>query len=360
MKNKENFNISGRLGSRNDRPGPVTQKHKSNYGKDRLGILSDEEPGDNDSIVIPNSNTSELPTQEGRKSVIPFVHEASQKTQSQIVQGPQRNTSRFGVFIDWKSFIVNFAESLMQDRQKLMSACTIAAFVLIAMISFIWIVSDGATSPQTLSAADLIVNINENVKGSDVSGETAVESLQGDNDLAQLTLLADNPRPVENKTDPGPLSEEEDVQSEIAANLQNKPELEEIELVKPDEKEYLPQNKVPLPPKKQPKQQAPKPEYKERPIKYRPCPAGLKLSGIIRQPGYIKANINGKFVGVGQRIKGAKVIEIKEFSVEMELDGERFLLGFGPSITSSGSSNHKTDTSQQQEGSEHEKEGQPE
>jgi hypothetical protein len=62
---------------------------------------------------------------------------------------------------------------------------------------------------------------------------------------------------------------------------------------------------------------------------YRPCPAGIRLTGIVQQAGRKVACINGKFRDVGDTVYGAKVVEIKDLSVEMEQDGQRFLVGFG-------------------------------
>jgi len=63
--------------------------------------------------------------------------------------------------------------------------------------------------------------------------------------------------------------------------------------------------------------------------RYRDCPPGFVLNGIIKAPSGLMANINGKFVAVGGMVQDARVIEIRAYSVEMELFGERFLLGMG-------------------------------
>ena len=65
-----------------------------------------------------------------------------------------------------------------------------------------------------------------------------------------------------------------------------------------------------------------------QPWQYVPCPSGIKLSGIVRHPDGILANINGRFVRVGDTISGAKVVRITPLSVEMQREGKRFLVGF--------------------------------
>jgi len=61
--------------------------------------------------------------------------------------------------------------------------------------------------------------------------------------------------------------------------------------------------------------------------RYRSCPPGMVLSGVVRCPEGLLANISGRFVPVGGTVNDAVVIEIKDYSVEMEIAGERFLLG---------------------------------
>ncbi len=62
--------------------------------------------------------------------------------------------------------------------------------------------------------------------------------------------------------------------------------------------------------------------------RYRSPPPGMVLSGVVRCPGGMLANISGRFVPVGGTVNDAVVIEIKDYCVEMEIAGERFLLGF--------------------------------
>ncbi|GAG45486.1 unnamed protein product [marine sediment metagenome] len=55
--------------------------------------------------------------------------------------------------------------------------------------------------------------------------------------------------------------------------------------------------------------------------------AGIKVSGIMRGLGGPVAIINNRFIAVGKTIGKAKVVRIGQFSVELEIDGERFLIG---------------------------------
>jgi hypothetical protein len=71
-----------------------------------------------------------------------------------------------------------------------------------------------------------------------------------------------------------------------------------------------------------------KPESGKR---YRSCPPGLVLNGVVRCPEGLLANISGRFVPVGGTVNNAVVVGIKEYSVEMEIDGQRFLLGINAS-----------------------------
>jgi hypothetical protein len=64
-------------------------------------------------------------------------------------------------------------------------------------------------------------------------------------------------------------------------------------------------------------------------VRYRLCPPGIRLTTIIQQSGGNLAHINGRLVHVGQMVRGAQVMAIHDTTVEMELDGERFIVGFG-------------------------------
>ena len=73
-------------------------------------------------------------------------------------------------------------------------------------------------------------------------------------------------------------------------------------------------------------------------IRYRECPSGLSLSGVIHTPDGAFASINGKMVKVGGVANGATLTAIRDFSVEMEIAGERFILGIGESSPAAGPS----------------------
>jgi hypothetical protein len=60
---------------------------------------------------------------------------------------------------------------------------------------------------------------------------------------------------------------------------------------------------------------------------YRTCPPGFVLHGVVRCPEGMLANISGQFVPVGGTVNNAIVVDIKDYSVEMEIEGRRFLLG---------------------------------
>ena len=55
-------------------------------------------------------------------------------------------------------------------------------------------------------------------------------------------------------------------------------------------------------------------------------PGRFRLSAIMRGPGGGAALINGFMLRVGQEIDGAKIVRIDQYSVELELDGQRFTI----------------------------------
>lgn len=64
-------------------------------------------------------------------------------------------------------------------------------------------------------------------------------------------------------------------------------------------------------------------------IRYRDCPAGFALSSVINTPDGAFAGINGKMCKVGGVVNNATLVAIRDYSVEMELAGERFIVGIG-------------------------------
>jgi len=65
------------------------------------------------------------------------------------------------------------------------------------------------------------------------------------------------------------------------------------------------------------------------PVRYVPCPPGFRLAGTVSQGGRVVANVNGRFVGVGDEVNGAEVVAIDGLLVTMQRKGERFIVGFG-------------------------------
>ena len=62
---------------------------------------------------------------------------------------------------------------------------------------------------------------------------------------------------------------------------------------------------------------------------FRQPPEGISLSGVINCSDGAYASINGRMVKAGSVINGARLIAVRDYSVEMELDGQRFILGIG-------------------------------
>lgn len=75
---------------------------------------------------------------------------------------------------------------------------------------------------------------------------------------------------------------------------------------------------------------ATKPPSSRQPWQYMSCPPGIRCTGVFQQPTGSIATINGRFLRVGDRANGAKVVRISPMSVEMELDGKRFLVAISP------------------------------
>ncbi|MGC9455435.1 MAG: AAA family ATPase [Phycisphaerae bacterium] len=77
-------------------------------------------------------------------------------------------------------------------------------------------------------------------------------------------------------------------------------------------------------------------EPAEPEIRYRKPPAGMELTCVLQGPTGYQALVNDEMLREGDVLDGAEVLRITERTVEMELDGERFTLGFDEQASSSG------------------------
>ena len=85
----------------------------------------------------------------------------------------------------------------------------------------------------------------------------------------------------------------------------------------------------PRPARTTPNQDANTPSTPKPTWRHVPCPSGFYFTGVVHRGSETLANVNGKFVTVGDSIGGAKVIGIGAMSVEMQMDDMRFRVAFG-------------------------------
>ncbi len=97
------------------------------------------------------------------------------------------------------------------------------------------------------------------------------------------------------------------------------------------------------PPKASDDAPAPKPPGKPG-KRFRPAPAGLTLGGVASFGDQKFADINGKLLTVGDTINGATLVTVGDMHVEMEIDGEYFHVEVGGASTPNGQEG--TDTSE--------------
>jgi len=93
----------------------------------------------------------------------------------------------------------------------------------------------------------------------------------------------------------------------------------------------------PEPPATAPAERPTQPVPPARPA-FREPPPGIRCTGIMSVSDGLVAIINDRLMRVGQKVNGAKIVEIRQFAVLMELDGQRFSIGLseGSSGSSSG------------------------
>ncbi len=197
--------------------------------------------------------------------------------------------------------------------------------VLVCVLVLMWGSSDGKTvTPSPAAAADM-----------------AAAKARPQPDPANSKATAEPQRPKRRRPKrPRPATQQASVQPPrrgpgMAARTQP---------VRPD----LPANRsrVTIPPKPTARP--------KRPRTFIACPAGIHCSGIVRVSGQRLANINGAFVGIGDKIGDAKVVAIEDTCVVMKLKGRYFQLGVGTSGTGSAptaTGKEETDEDDAEEGS---------
>jgi hypothetical protein len=84
---------------------------------------------------------------------------------------------------------------------------------------------------------------------------------------------------------------------------------------------------------------ASRPADPPEPVGYKVAPEGIVVSGIFRGPDGPIVVINNQFLKVGQTFDQIKVTRIDDYAVELEQDGQRFLVSL-----SSSSSTPRTET----------------
>lgn len=281
--------VSGRLGdlsSPKSKSDPQVARNITNYGKGRLGFSNGTQPE-----AAPESTPVEAPVEPLDEPVV--------------------SSSAVGLVEQLREILA----PIISDRRRLAAIATAACALVLGVV---WVLarspSDGP-GPAPAAANSLIPQQKASVPAKPKSA-------------APEPAVAEKPAaPAKPPTRRELLMEEALALIAMAEAKRSEPEM-------PDRIEPTTQPDAPkAEPQPQPEQAPPAPKSKAttkpkpKAKKYRDCPSNLRLEGVIKTPNGMLVNINSRLLAVGDTVEGARIVTIRDFSVEMELKGEFFYLG---------------------------------
>ena len=343
MEKKINNPVEGRLGIPSltgTEPHTKFTKRNTNYGVERLGITSGEEPK-------PDKPASELSKKQ--KTPAPCTV-AAQSIAVSPVSKEMAGQSEPAEAVETKHrYSISSKLSkckIILGRRKTKRILLLTGIPVIALGLLLWFCLDGGeTAPQIASATHATGGTAKSPQNSLETAERPTKHEPGENAARQPEVspaspttekMRQHPRSGEAISTATPTRSAFREVFKFLAKMKSKPE-----------------TTVPAP------TQAALPPKPDKPQDANPVPAakkasvitlassqlGLKLGGIMRGPNGKIALINNRSVRVGQTVNNAKVVHIGEFSVEVELKGQRYLVGISSAQTQNHTSNEYKDES---------------
>jgi hypothetical protein len=335
MRDKRINLAAGRLDlSALNRPESAAGSRRSNYGVKRLGIAVEEE--------------AQPPRQEERQDSPPaeeYAPPPAEEAAAGTTEEPPSDAASTGASeqTGWSEQAPQAIPS--RGRSRLLIAGTVgaAAAVLMVLVGW-WLLGSRSTTPQTAVAAgpgQAPTHDAARPGSVQVSGPSrpplAMPAPPGAGGGESTAAVAsERPQPAETSTPP---SQAATVFSPALA--QTAAALWKMSVsqglwgragqpgARPGEPDRTgsaaPDNPPPAPPPR-PSPPPPKPA-----LTHKTSVPGIQVSGIMRGPDGNMAIINNRFVRCGATVGQAKIITINQMSVEIELDGQRILLGVSTS-----------------------------
>ncbi len=303
MEQKKNNPAEGRLGLPSltrTKPHAKSTKRNTDYGTSRLGIISDAELK-SDEPVWDLSEKQQTPAHHTGAAepiaVSPALKKAGRQAESAETAEIKHHGSISSKLSKYK---------IILGRRKIRTILLLAGTPVIALTLLLWIcLDDGETAPQVATAMNATRDTTEHKPEIYPTSPTAKETLQHPKS-GQAISAATPARSTFREI------------FKFLAEIKPAPETtaavpaQAVTSLKPDK----PQDADPEPAAR-----------KVATITPAPPQLGFRLSGIMRGSDGRIAFINNRSVKVGQTINGAEVVHIGDFSVEVELKGQRYLIG---------------------------------
>ncbi len=328
MEKNKNNPVEGRLGipsPTKTKPHTKSTRKKTNYGFERLGIISDTEPeSDKPVSELPEKQKIPLPPTNAAQpiAVSPVSKEITGQSESSETPKTEHRYAISGKLARYKNILA---------RRKTKKILLLTGIPVIAMTLILWISFDDVeTTPQSASATD-----------QSHSDQAARKHVTGNTAKPTKPALVKIPQHTES---------EQAIPAETPATSTIHEVLKFLSKMEPEPKTITPVPAQVEPSQKpdKPKDADPKPVVKTAPIiALAPQRLGIRLGGIMRGADGKIALINNRSVKVGQTVNNAKVVHIGDFSVEVELDGKRYLVAISstpPVKTSNGDKDESSDS----------------
>lgn len=301
MEKNKNNPVEGRLGIPSlteTEPHTKFTRRKTNYGFERLGITSDTESESDKPVsdISEKQKPPPLPIAAPPITVSPILKEITEQAGVAEAVEAVEPEHRYAVSNKLSKCKVILA------RKKTKKILLLAGIPVITLTLILWPSSDdGKTTPQSASATD----------------QSHSNHAAGNAAKPVVVRIPQHAEP------------EQAIPAAMPAKSTSREIFEFPAEMKPEPETAAPVPAPAAPPQKpdKPKDTAPKPPAKTASvITVAPSRLGLRLGGIMRGSNGNIALINNRSVRVGQTVNNAKIVHIGDFSVEVELDGKRYLV----------------------------------
>ncbi len=372
MEQKKDNPVEGRLGipsPTRTEPHAKFTKRNTNYGIERLGITSDAEPKSTEP-VLPLSEKQKTPTPHTGAdkpiTILPVLKEIVRQSESSEPAEIKHHYSISSKPARYK---------IILGRKKIKTILLLSGIPVIALVLLLWLCLDGGeTAPQVAAAIEqspsdqpVVRHVTRNAAKSPQNSLETAERPTKHGPVTPRKYVTRQPT----KSPASPTTEQmqkhpESGQAGPTVTLAKSAFREAFGFLaemktKPETTAPVPAKAAPPPRLDEPKKADPKPVVRRiAAIASASNQLGIKLGGIMSGHDGKVAIINNRSVKVGQTVDNAKLVHIGDFSVEVELNGKRYLIGISSSQPKKASDKDEDDKDKSSDSDDDEKESKTE